>query len=100
MERAVHQAQDTVGAVRDLGIVRDDYEARADAAIQLEHQLEYRFRRVPVEIAGRLVREHAGGPGHRRSMPTASPYAALVSMRRTRSGIATFSSAENSGNKW
>ena len=65
-QHAVDQLQRTVGAGRKVRIVRDDHEARADRAIQLQHQLEHLTRRAAVEVARGLVGKHAPGLGHER----------------------------------
>ncbi len=129
LQHAVDEMQRPVGPRREIRIVRDDDEARADGAIELEHQLEHLARGPPVEIAGRLVGEHAPRRGHQRAgkcdaLPLAagklarqvaegddrarraraSPRAAARALagvsRRIMSGIATFSSAVNSGSRW
>ena len=41
---------------------RDD-ETGVECAVELEHQLEHVFRRLPVQVPGRLVGEHTGGIG-------------------------------------
>ena len=105
------------------------HEARAALAIQLEHQLEHLLGVAAVEIARGLIREHelrlrderarnggtlalAAGELMRAvaqalaRAPRASGFARARSfasptcMRRTSSGMATFSSAENSGSRW
>ena len=100
-----------------------------EVAVESEHQVEHRLGGVPVEVAGRLVGQHAGRPRHQRARqrralalaarqfaracaragapsPTAlehrrrralAPRAGV--MRRMSSGIATFSSAVNSGSR-
>ena len=57
-EPTVGEDQDTLHAGGDLRRMRDDDEARAELAVELEHQLEHATRVPPVEIAGRLVGEH------------------------------------------
>ena len=109
-------------------VVRGQHEARADLAIQFEHQRVDLRRVVLVEIAGRLVAEHAGRPRHQRArhratlalaagqfaglvlqaMAQADAFEQLAAARRCASaiasprisnGIATFSSAVNSGSR-
>ena len=107
--------------------MRDDDERRAELAIQLEHQLEHLPRVRAIEIAGRLVGEHDRRLRHQRARdgralplaagelsramlePRASPTrssscrararASSTGMRRISNGIATFSSAVNSGSR-
>ena len=117
--------QDAVGARGEVGIVGDDDEARTRVAIELEHQPEYFLRGVSIEIAGRLVGEHDGRRRDQRARQRdaltlaarklagtvfdamgesdALEYLARSGARlrwRIASGIATFSTAENSGSKW
>jgi hypothetical protein len=49
----------SVGLRREVGVVRDYDECGPDDAIELEHQVEHRAGVAPVEVAGRLVGEHA-----------------------------------------
>ena len=67
MQHAVDEVQRAVGARRKLGIVRDDDEARARAAVQLEHEVEHVAGGASVEVAGRLVGEHARRLGDQRA---------------------------------
>src|ERR1700733_6164661 len=55
---AVTQAHDAVAARGEIGIVRDDHEARLQRLRQLQHQVEHRVRGRAVQVAGRLVGEH------------------------------------------
>ena len=61
MQLAIPQPQDPVGAPRNFGIMGNNDEARSDALVELKHQVHHTFRRMPVEIAGRLVAQHACG---------------------------------------
>ena len=54
-------------ARRDRGIVGDDDVARPQRAVEREHQLEHRRRRMTVEVARRLIGKHACGPRHQRA---------------------------------
>src|SRR5262245_577453 len=76
VQDSVSQAQDAIRAARDIRVMRDDDEARAARAIQCQHELEYCFRGVAVEVTGGLVREHARWPTHqsaRERRPLAFP---------------------------
>ena len=66
-QHAVDEVQRAIGARRELRVVRDDDERRADGAIELEHQVEHLARGLAVEVAGRLVGEHAARPRHQRA---------------------------------
>ena len=66
MQDAVDQVERTVGARRDIRIVSDDDEARAGAAVELEHQVEHLLGAVAVEIARRLVGKDGRGRGDER----------------------------------
>src|SRR5450631_1943933 len=48
-------------------IVRDDHEARAELAVELQHEREDLRGVAAIEVAGRLVGEHDGGPRHERA---------------------------------
>ena len=109
-------------------VVRHDDEAGPEFAVQLEHQREHRFGIAAIEISGGLVGQHDARLGderarHRGALALAarqlvrtmdqalaqahalreSPRALLPAScrgtRRTSNGIATFSSAENSGSR-
>ena len=128
VQHAVAQLEDALGARREAGVVRDDDEGGAVRRRQAQHRFEHLVRGVRVEVAGGLVGQHAGRLGHQRARegaalalaagelarlvlepraqadllqhraaPAAS--AAARSMRRMKSGIATFSSAVNSGSR-
>ena len=99
-----------------------------DGAVQLEHEVEHLAGGAAVEIAGRLVGEHAARLGDERarerdalalaagelarqmrdalarptrsSIACAAARAASGARRLIASGIATFSSAVNSGSRW
>ena len=121
--------QRPVGAPRELRIVRDDHQRRADHAIEIEHQVEHVRGGTPVEVAGRLVGEHAARLRHQRArerhplalaarelagqvaQPVREADVWPASRARCRvasgereppptSGIATFSTAVNSGSRW
>jgi hypothetical protein len=110
-------------------VVGDDDEGRALFARALEHQVEHPVRRLAVQVAGGLVGQHAGRLGdqrtrdghalafaarqlrrrvaHARGQAHArqhglcrGPRASAGGWRRMRSGIATLSSALNSGSRW
>jgi hypothetical protein len=95
--------------------------------IEFEHEFKHAFGGMPIEISRGLVREHACGFGHQRasqcctlalasgqfawgvahtgaqptrsSTPLARRLASSVPMRLISNGIATFSSAVNSGSR-
>ena len=54
---ARHQADDPAAALREVLVVRHHHERGAEAAVQLEHQLDHALARLRVEAAGRLVGE-------------------------------------------
>ena len=56
-----------IGARRELRIVRHDDESCAGVAVELEHQVEHGAGVAPIEIARRLVGEHALRPCHERA---------------------------------
>src|SRR5689334_21443260 len=56
---AVDEMQRAIGTRGEVGIVGDDDECRADRSVQLEHQVEHGADVAPVEVARRLVGEHA-----------------------------------------
>ena len=56
--------QRPIGTRGQIRIMRDDHERRPDRTIQFQHQLENVRRRLAIEIAGRLVGEHAARLGH------------------------------------
>src|SRR4029450_9232387 len=58
-QHSVDEMQRPIRLRRKIGIVRDDDETRADYAIELQHQVEHLTRGAPVEVARRLVGEHA-----------------------------------------
>src|SRR5579871_1023976 len=60
----LQQQQHTIESGGEPLIVGDDDEARAELAIELEHQVEHLARVHPVEIPGGLVRQHQPRPGH------------------------------------
>src|SRR3979411_3034477 len=62
-EDPVDQVQGAVGPRGEIGIVGDDDQAGTDAAIELEHQIEDLPCRTAIEIARRLVSEHARRSG-------------------------------------
>src|ERR1700722_12365202 len=66
-QHAVAQAHDTVAARGEIGIMRDDHEARFQRLRQLQHQVEHRVRRGPIEVPGRLIGEHACRPRAQRA---------------------------------
>jgi hypothetical protein len=61
------QVQDALGALGERGVVGDDDEGRALGSGQAHHRFEDFVGGVGVEIAGRLVGEHARGPRHERA---------------------------------
>ena len=127
-QHAALQAQLALAARGDAAVVRDQHERGAALARQRQHQLEDAVGGVAVEVAGGLVRQHARGArderardGHALALAAgqlARPMlraraeadglqhrlrlacASAVFMRRISSGIATLSSAENSGSRW
>jgi len=42
----------------------DDHQTGADLAVEFEHELIDRGRRVPIEVSGRLVGEQTGRARH------------------------------------
>src|SRR6202049_5087616 len=62
-EDAVDQVQGAVGPRGEIGIVGDDDQAGADAAIELEHQIEDLTCSTAIEIARWFVSEHARRSG-------------------------------------
>src|SRR5471030_381895 len=56
---AVTQTHDPVATRGKIGIVRDDHEARFKCLRQLQHQIKHCVRSGAVEVAGRLIGEHA-----------------------------------------
>ena len=108
--------------------MRHHDEAGAELAVELQHQREHRFGVAAVEVSRGFVGEHDARAGHQRArhrgaLPLAAgqlvrpmdqalaePHAlenraralfglAASASRRTSSGMATFSSAENSGSR-
>ena len=70
---AVADLNDPVRHLRDAPIVRDDHERRADALVDLTHQVVDGLRRIGVQVARRLIcqddfRLVHQGPGDRRSL--------------------------------
>ena len=63
----VDEVQRAIRTRRELGIVRDDDERGADVGVELEHEVEYLARGLAVEVAGRLVGEHAARLGDERT---------------------------------
>ena len=112
---------------RQPRVVRDDHEAGAPLAVQLQHQLEYLRGIGAIQVAGGFVGQHQPRLGnqrarHCRPLPLATGQlvrpmgqalaqahplstararsrASRAAILRTSSGIATFSSAENSGSR-
>jgi hypothetical protein len=77
MQAAVAQGQDALGTLGERRVVGDDHETRLPRTIERQHQLENAGGGLPIEIAGRLVGEHAGRLGDqrardRRPLPLAS----------------------------
>ena len=66
-QTAVLQAQHAAHAMRELQVVRDHDEARAEITVELEHEVEHAVRGVAVQVAGRLVREYSLRVGHERA---------------------------------
>jgi len=52
---------------RQFDIVRDDHEGSAQGARQFQHQIESLVRSMAIQIAGRLVRQHACRLRHQRT---------------------------------
>jgi hypothetical protein len=118
---------DLIGARGQFQVVGDDDEAGADLGVQLQHQFVDALRGVPIEVAGRLVRQHAVRARHQRPrdgralalaagefaglvpqpVPQPDPLQHLGARWRASddgrlpisSGMATFSSAVNSGSR-
>src|SRR4051794_38219911 len=70
LRRLKYPVDETQHAIRAGGealVVRDDDEARAERLIQVQHELENRFGRVTIEIAGGFVGEDACGTRHERT---------------------------------
>src|SRR5882724_7847422 len=63
---AVAQYHDAIEPRGEPLVVRDDHEANAKLAVELEHELEQLASIRAVEIAGRLVGEHERGSCHQR----------------------------------
>ena len=59
-ELSVLQAQDAVAARRQFRVVADDHDRRAAFPREVHEHIEDGPRRVAVEVAGRLVGQHAG----------------------------------------
>ena len=122
------QLEDPIHARREAPVVRHDDEAGRKLAVQLKHQLEHRLGVAAIEISRGLIGQHDARIGDQRARHRgALTFAArqlvrtmdqtlaqthalenctracspprVCGMRRTSSGIATFSSAENSGNR-
>ncbi len=84
--RAIRAASDDV--------VRDDDEAGREVRVQLGHQREHLGRGTAVEVAGRLVGEHARRPrderaGERRALPLAARQLARSMVQPMREADAT-----------
>ena len=60
-QAAIDEMQNTPRFRGQIGIVGDDNEAGLVFVIERQHQIEHALRRVPIEIAGRLVGQDAGG---------------------------------------
>jgi hypothetical protein len=61
------QTQHPVATGGEVHVVRDQHQGRAGFAVQLEQQAAYRFGRVVVQVAGRLVGQQQPGPVHQRA---------------------------------
>src|SRR5688572_2043496 len=64
---AVLELEHAIHARRQIGIVSDDDQARAERRVELEQQLEDTQARRPIEVARRLVGQHGGRPRHERA---------------------------------
>ena len=74
---AVLQDQNSIHALRDRVIVRDDHQARPHLTIQFEHKIQYVLAVARVEIAGRFIGKHELGSSdqgtcHRGALPLAA----------------------------
>src|SRR3546814_7826333 len=56
------QLQHPVEPAREAAVVRDQHQAGAVGAVEFEHLVEHGGRGLLVEVARRLVAEHAAGP--------------------------------------
>ena len=66
-QTAVDECVDTIHSLRDLRIMGGNDETGAEFPVQFQHQSIDLLRILPIQVAGRLVRQHAARPGHQRT---------------------------------